>query len=236
MDYNSRLLTRAKLCLSMVVRDNGAEMEIISIFGNLSFALSALSFLMHDMSRLRMIAIISALFGIFYNYNVTDSPLWLVIFWLSTFLGINLSMLAAEYFRNKSARFDTNEQELFETLFPELSAFEFLQLLKAGSWKSLRRRERFITAQQKNVKLGLIWRGQAKVLKGKEVVAHLKKGTLVGEISFLTGEKPNADVVLERGSLVLMWDHEKLRQWISKNPHAAASFQRLMTSDLAAKI
>ena len=63
-----------------------------------------------------------------------------------------------------------------------------------------------------------------------------KKGTLIGEISFLPGKKPNADVVLERGSLVLMWDHEKLRQWISKNPDAAASFQRLMTSDLAAKI
>ena len=62
----------------------------------------------------------SALFGIFYNYNVTDS-LWLVIFWLSTFLGINLSMLATEYFRNKSAKFDANEQELFETLFSELS-------------------------------------------------------------------------------------------------------------------
>ena len=73
-------------------------------------------------------------------------------------------------------------------------------------------------------------------MKGKEVVAHLKKGTLVGEISFLTGEKPNADVVLERGSLVLIWDHEKLKQWISKNPDAAASFQRLLTSDLAAKI
>ena len=150
-------------------------MEIISIFGNLSFALSALSFLMHDMSRLRMIAIISALFGIFYNYNVTDSPLWLVIFWLSTFLGINLSMLATEYFRNKSAKFDANEQELFETLFSELSAFEFLQLLKAGSWTSLRSQERFIIAQQKNVKLGLIWRGQAKVLKGKEGCCTFKK-------------------------------------------------------------
>ena len=181
-------------------------------FGNLSFALSALSFLIHDMSRLRLIAIMSALLEIFYNYNVTDSLLWLVIFWLSTFLTTKLLMLATEHIRNKSAQFDEDEQELFETLFSELSAFEFLQLLKAGSWKSLRRRERFITAQQKNVKLGLIWRGQAKVLKGKEVVAHLKKGTLVGEISFLTGEKPNADVVLERGGLVLMWDHEKLRQ------------------------
>ena len=91
-------------------------------------------------------------------------------------------MLAAEYFRNKSARFDTNEQELFETLFSELSAFEFLQLLKAGSWKSLRRRERFITAQQKNVKLGLIWRGQAKVLKGKGVCIFKERNARWGNL------------------------------------------------------
>ena len=211
-------------------------MEAISIFGNLSFALSALSFLMHDMSRLRLIAIVSAVFGIFYNYNVTESPLWLVIFWLSTFLTINLSMLVAEHIRNKSAKFNKNEQELFETLFPELSAFEFLQLLNAGSWKTIRSRERFISAQKENFKLALIWRGQAKVLKGKRVAANLKRGTLIGEISFLTGEKPTADVLLERGSLILAWDHEKLRQCLSKNTDAASIFQRLITSDLAAKI
>ena len=211
-------------------------METISIFGNLSFALSALSFLMQDMSRLRLIAIVSAMFGVFYNYNVAESPLWLVIFWLSTFMTINLSMLVAEHIRNKSAKFNKDEQELFETLFPELSAFEFLQLLNAGSWKTIRSRERFISAQKENFKLALIWRGQAKVLKGKKVAANLKRGTLIGEISFLTGEKPTADVLLESGSLVLVWDHEKLRQWISKNSDAAISFQRLMTSDLAAKI
>ena len=211
-------------------------METISIFGNLSFALSALSFLMQDMSRLRLIAIVSAVLGIFYNYNVTESPLWLVIFWLSTFMTINLSMLVAEHIRNKSAKFNKDEQELFETLFPELSAFEFLQLLNAGSWKTIRSRERFISAQKENFKLALIWRGQAKVLKEKKVAANLKRGTLIGEISFLTGEKPTADVLLESGSLVLVWDHEKLRQWISKHSDAAISFQRLMTSDLAAKI
>ena len=73
-------------------------------------------------------------------------------------------------------------------------------------------------------------------MKGQEVAANLKKGTLIGEISFLTGEKPTADVVIERGSLVLVWDHEKLRKWISTNSDAAKSFQRMMTSDLAAKI
>ena len=211
-------------------------METISIFGNLSFALSALSFLMQDMSRLRLIAIVSAVFGIFYNYNVTETPLWLVIFWLSTFMTINLSMLVAEHIRNKSAKFNKDEQELFETLFPELSAFEFLQLLNAGSWKTIRSRERFISAQKENFKLALIWRGQAKVLKGKKVAANLKRGTLIGEISFLTGEKPTADVLLEPGSLIFAWDHEKLRRWLSKNSDAASIFQRLITSDLAAKI
>ena len=145
-------------------------------------------------------------------------------------------MLATELIRNKSAQFDEDEQELFETLFPELSPFEFLQLLNAGSWITIRSRERFISARQENFKLGLIWRGQAKVLKENEVAAHLKKGTFIREISFLTGEKPTADVLLESGSLVLVWDHEKLRQWISKNSDAAISFQRLMTSNLAAKI
>ena len=211
-------------------------METISIFGNLSFALSALSFLMQDMSRLRLIAIVSAVFGIFYNYNVTESPLWLVIFWLSTFMTINLSMLVAEHIRNKSAKFNKDEQELFETLFPELSAFEFLQLLNAGSWKTIRSREKFISAKKENFKLALIWRGQAKVLKGKKVAANLKRGTLIGEISFLTGEKPTADVLLEPGSLIFAWDHEKLRRWLSKNSDAASIFQRLITSDLAAKI
>ena len=211
-------------------------METISIFGNLSFALSALSFLMQDMSRLRLIAIVSAVFGIFYNYNVTESPLWLVIFWLSTFMTINLWMLVAEHIRNKSAKFNKDEQELFETLFPELSAFEFLQLLNAGSWKTIRSRERFISTQKENFKLALIWRGQAKVLKGKKVAANLKRGTLIGEISFLTGEKPTADVLLEPGSLIVARDHEKLRRWLSKNSDAASIFQRLITSDLAAKI
>ena len=211
-------------------------METISIFGNLSFALSALSFLMQDMSRLRLIAIVSAVFGIFYNYNVTESPLWLVIFWLSTFLTINLSMLVTGHIRNKSAKFNKDEQELFETLFPELSAFEFLQLLNAGSWKTIRSREKFISAKKENFKLALIWRGQANVLKGKKVAANLKRGTLIGEISFLTGEKPTADVLLEPGSLILAWDHEKLRRWLSKNSDAASIFQRLITSDLAAKI
>ena len=123
-------------------------MEVISIFGNLSFALSALSFLMPDMSRLRLIAIVSAVLGIFYNYNVTESPLWLVIFWLSTFLTINFWMLATEYIRNKSATFNTDEQDLFEALFPEPSAFEFLQLRNAGSWQPIYRRERFIIDQK----------------------------------------------------------------------------------------
>ena len=145
-------------------------------------------------------------------------------------------MIATEHFRNKSAKFDADEQELFESLFPELSAFEFLQLLRAGSWTTIRGRERFISAQQENFKLGLIWKGRAKVFKGKELAANLKKGTLIGEISFLTGEKPTTDVVLERGSLVLVWDQEKLRKWISTNSDSAKSFQRKMTSDLAPKI
>ena len=84
--------------------------------------------------------------------------------------------------------------------------------------------------------MGPIWKGHAKVSKGKEVVVELKKGNAHCRNLFSYRKKTHADAVLERGSLILMWDQEKLRQWISKNLDIAPSFQKLMSSDLVATI
>lgn len=112
-------------------------MKTISIFGNLSFALSALSFLMQDMSRLKLIAIVSAVFAIFYNYNVTESPLWLVIFWLSTFMTINLSMLVAEHIGTNPqnlTRTNRNYSKLFYLSSVPSNFFNFLTQAHGGQY------------------------------------------------------------------------------------------------------
>ena len=211
-------------------------MDWISVFGNLSFILTAVSFLMKDMIRLRLIAVVSGVFGITFNSSVAEEPLWLVIFWISVFMLINIYMLISTYLKNKSAKFSDDEKELFEILFPELSPFEFLRLIKAGTWQRESKELLFIKAGNVNDKVALIWHGTAKVIKQGDEIAELRRGSFLGELSYFKNSVPDADVVLEPGSVVLVWKHEELRRWLQAYRDAAPVFNQLLTSDLAAKL
>ena len=211
-------------------------MDWISVFGNLSFTLTAVSFLMKDMIRLRLIALLSGVFGIIFNFFVAEDPLWLVIFWLTVFMLINLYMLISTYLKNKSAKFSKDEKELFAALFPELSPFEFFRLIRAGTWLSESKELLFIKAGNKNDKVALIWHGKARVIKKGTEIAELRRGSFLGELSYVKNSFPEADVVLEPGSTLLVWKHEELRQWLQAYRDAAPILQQLLTSDLAAKL
>ena len=211
-------------------------MDWISVFGNLSFALTAMSFLMKDMVRLRLIALLSGVFGIIFNSFVAENPLWLVIFWLTIFMLINLYMLISTYLKNKSAKFSQDEQEVFAELFPKLSPFEFFRLVGAGSWLKASKETLFIKAGDENDKVALVWEGKARVIKDGTGIAELKRGAFLGELSYVKNTIPKADVVLEPGSKVLVWKHEDLRQWLLAYRDAAPVLQQLLTSDLAAKL
>ena len=211
-------------------------MDWVSAFGNLSFALSAFSFLMKDMVRLRIIAILSAIFGLIFNYFVATEPLWLVIFWLSLFLVINLYMVISVFLKNKSAKFNADEKEMFETLFSELSPFEFLQLTNAATWLDQSEKNLFIKEGEKNEKLALIWSGKATVMRNGVEITKLGRGSFIGELSYFNDSIPKANVLIEKGCKLLVWEHEKLRAWLHDYQDAAPVFNKLITSDLAAKI
>ena len=86
---------------------------IFDIIGHLSFGLSALSFLMRDILLLRVLAIISGILGIGYNYFIPEGPLWLVISWLFVFLLINLGRIVMLYLERRSVSFTDEERELY---------------------------------------------------------------------------------------------------------------------------
>ena len=211
-------------------------MDWISVFGNLSFVLTAISFLMKDMIRLRLVALLSGAFGIVFNTFVAEDPLWLVIFWLTIFMLINLSMLTSTYLKNKSAKFSDDEKELFAALFPELSPFEFFQLIRAGTWQRESKEILFIKAGNNNDKVALIWQGKARIIKKGAEIAELRRGSFLGELSYVKNSVPDADVVLEPGCALLVWKHEELKRWLQSYRDAAPVLNQLLTSDLAAKL
>lgn len=73
-------------------------MELLSIIGHLSFAMTAVSFMITRMLMLRVLAILSLSLGIVYNSLIAmgwpdDHPtpeLWNVVGWLAVFLAINI--------------------------------------------------------------------------------------------------------------------------------------------------
>ncbi|MGY8958792.1 MAG: hypothetical protein ACKVKG_04535, partial [Alphaproteobacteria bacterium] len=66
------------------------SLSFLDIVGHTSFLLTALSFYVRDMMVLRALAVVSGVVGVAYNYWLPAGPLWLLIFWLGVFVGINV--------------------------------------------------------------------------------------------------------------------------------------------------
>ena len=87
-------------------------MELLSIIGHLSFAMTAVSFMITRMLMRRVLAILSLSLGIVYNGliamgwpNGQPTPeLWNAVGWLSLFLTINLFQTARLVLTKKQAQ------------------------------------------------------------------------------------------------------------------------------------
>ena len=110
-------------------------LNYLHIIGNLSFGLTALSFLMRDILLLRIFATLSCLLGVAYNYFIPVGPLWLVIFWLSIFALINLVRIFMLIFENRGIKFSEEEQELYDTVFKNFAPIEFMKLIRLADWR-----------------------------------------------------------------------------------------------------
>ena len=78
---------------------------LLDLVGHTSFLLTALSFYVRDMVLLRILAIGSGVVGVGYNYFLPAGPLWLVIFWLTVFVLINLTRIVGIVFERREVSF-----------------------------------------------------------------------------------------------------------------------------------
>ncbi|MDC3067524.1 popeye domain-containing protein, partial [Pseudomonadota bacterium] len=105
----------------------------VILVGNLSFAAAAFSFLMKDIILLRVIAILSSMLGIIYNFFAASEPLWLVIFWLSVFVIINLYQTISTLFELRMLECSDTEMEIRNVFFKQLSLIQFKKLINLGN-------------------------------------------------------------------------------------------------------
>lgn len=188
------------------------------------------------MILLRSLAIVSCGLGIAYNYHVVSNPLWLVIFWLSLFLCINIYQIGKIVIGQKPIKLNERERTMHGNSFGSFSAYEFKNLLDLGEWES-ETEGTILTKEGESVrKLFFIYSGEVEVAKNNQEIARLSAGSLVGEMSFIGQKTASATTKITKETIFFSWPHKKLRAHLSRNPMMKVAMMTALNSDLLKKL
>lgn len=212
------------------------QLTPLSIVGHLSFGLTAASLAMRDMLLLRVLGLVSGLFGVVYNYLVPGGPLWLVIFWLGVFMIIHAVRVIEIIRERRGVKFTDEEQELHATVFRGFDAVEFMRLLNVAERATFAQGETLLDGGVHAERLFIILDGVVEITRHGAPVARLKAGAAVGEISFLQDSKTTAAATAAETTRCLAFPTKALRTLLARHPSMRLSMTGLLSGDLAAKL
>lgn len=211
-------------------------LTLLDVIGHLSFGLTALSFWVRDMLLLRGLAIVSGVVGIGYNYLIPAGPLWLVIFWLTVFVLINSARIIGLVLERRAVRFTEEEAELYETVFRSFSQVEFMKMLRLARWDTVEGGTRLAREGEPLDDLVLLYNGQAVVARDGVVIAKVRDGAMIGEISYLQGGTATATVTTTAASRVVTWPKSALRDLLRRNPNMDIALRQAFSLDMTRKL
>jgi hypothetical protein len=207
-------------------------MATLHILGNLAFILVACSFMVKDILWLRSISMTASLCSIVYNYNVAGTPLWVPISWNIFFISLNLYHVVKIIYGNRNINLNEKEKELYRLVFSNLNLLEFSKLIRTGEWKKCPKGDIIVQEHQNMTDLFLIYNGKVDVTVGDKSVNNLKDGQFIGEMSFLSNEVASATVKAIYPTEYIVWNQNKLKELMARNPSIIYSLQAAMGTQL----
>jgi len=211
-------------------------MNIATLAGHLAFGLIAFSFLVKDIFWLRIVSIIASLFSVFYNYIIPLEPMWLAINWNFIFIAVNIYHIAIILYEKREVKMDDKNQELYDTLFSEMTPVEYLKISRAAKWEMVKAGQRIITQGMPVPDLYLIYNGTVDVVVDKEQIAELKDGEFVGEMSFLTEKVATATCKVKYDAQCLVWKQREFKELLKRNPSLYFTIQSVLSAQVSDKL
>src|SRR5262249_37036280 len=105
-----------------------------------------------------------------------------------------------------------------------------------GRWQDTPIAKRMVTGGEELDSVMVILSGKTRVESKGKAITELGAGKFIGEMSFLTGDKPNADVIAVEGTRLLVWPKPKLRKFLGDNPDLRSALQLIIGTDLVTKL
>lgn len=203
---------------------------------NLGYLLLLASYFATDMVRLRMLAIAGLGLQALAVSAGGLHPAWLAVVWLLVLVAVNAVRMLLKSPDGQQADLTVEEEALRLWLFPTMTPADFVQLLRAGTRSAIGSGTFLATQGGKIDHLHFITQGAAHVIANGMVVATLREGSLVGEVSFFRDDVATASVVAQGDIKVLSFGREQLRQLMRDHETLQRAMHESIGRDLGFKL
>ena len=207
----------------------------MTIFIHVANVLYLLSYLVKDILWLRVLTIVGGLTIVAY-YLVMPTPVWAAIAWNAVFLAINAWQIRLLLLERRPVQLDPDSLALYKLAFRALKPREFVKVLKLAQWTNVERGERIVTRGEPLDRIMVIAGGRVLVQPHTGTPIELRPGCFIGEMSFMTGERPTADVVAAESTRLLTWPQKELKALLDGAVELRAAVQGVLGADLVAKL
>ena len=194
------------------------------------FMLSAMT--VRDILWLRVLLVTAQL--TLFSYGILVDNLN-VAFWNLLFLSINTFQIIRLIRERRPIELPPDQLDLYQKIFSGMRRREFLYLWHMGN-VTVAEDVQLIKADTRQDKLFLVLEGQVRVVRDGKLITHLKRGSFIAEMSFLTGNPATADVFADGWVRYLFWEQDKLRDLQKMNQALLIKFQNILGKDLTEKI
>ncbi|MBC7917769.1 MAG: cyclic nucleotide-binding domain-containing protein [Rhodoferax sp.] len=204
--------------------------------GALAGVLLAVSYLLSNIVHMRLLAALAFVLGACSLALFDGQNLWLGALGLMVLAAINLAQVVHITHRAAGIKLSGQERALREWLFPALGDVDFQQLLQVST-RSYPIAGTFLANQgEKLEQLHIIIQGSAHVVANGMVVATLRDGNLIGEVSFFRDDVATASVVAQSDLCVLSVGRTQLRKLMRESEGMQRVLYESIGRDLGFKL
>lgn len=210
--------------------------SILDLIGHLFNILYVVGSTFKKMIWLRSTLIVASALEIYYYWNITESPLWTDIIWSIVFIVTNLWWVTVLYYEKLTLNLGEVEKKMLEKTFSKMNPIHFKKLVRLSAKKVVPEDTNLIKEKTSINELMLITSGLVKITRNDKILAYLKDGSFVGEMSFMSGETTTADVDTLEETEIIVWNKEELKDFLKKNEGIKKELNDVFSEDLIKKL
>lgn len=189
-----------------------------------------------NMLWLRLLMIFGAISEIIYFYFIGEKPQWNPIIWDMVWILVNTIQFAILIKERVNLKLNDDEEKLYKLSLSNIPIVEYKKLMKIAIWETVEPKTLLIDENIIFNKLMIITNGIAEVVQRNNVVAYIRDGNFMGEMSFITGKETSAQVISFTELSYVYWEKGPLQNLLSKNHIIEEGLKSSFNFDLVNKL